>query len=383
MTLEEMNGSLKEYDYSACNRILNENDHHVWEGYNISSLGNVLLVGATSFLGIHLFCELLRGEERKIYCLLKPNEKFSSLKKQLKTSLMFYFGETFDKAIGTRIIPVNGDFTDATSLGTVGDYPINTVLNCAYEVEPGSTDEQLEAVNYQGVVNLLTICRDKAWRLIHISTMNVAGVRMKNDKNCPLFTEKEIYAGQVFTSQEACTRFRAERLLLEEAAKGMKVKIMRIGQLTGRQVDGEFQMEITKSNLVTELKQYVTTGLCPLGSMTDLVEMSPVDCAASAIIRLARTPDNMVVFHPYSNFTVNKGTLITALIKSGYPIKIVSDKDFAEACLSGGTHSPFLPLERNNTFTTSMLYRLGFNWPLPTEIYVKRFIQLLDGMGVF
>lgn len=385
MTIEEMTDSLKEYDYSACNRVLKENNT-MWEDDNISSsLGNVLLIGATNFLGIHVFCELLGKQENNIYCLLSPNDNYSSLKEQLRTALMYYFGDVFDNAIDKCVIPVSGDITDAASLAALSDYPINTVINCAYGTERSPADNQRwEAVNYQGVANLLDLCRSKKWKLVHVSTTNVAGVCPKEDAAARSFSEKGLYVGQIFDSQEDYIRFKAECLLLEEAAKGVAVKIMRIGRLGGRQADGEYRMGFCRSNLVLELQKYVKTGLFPLGCTNMQVELSPVDCVASAILRLASTPDNMVVFHPYSCFTVNKGLFISTLVNAGYPIKHVPNKVFAKACaVEDVADSPYTPLNRNNDFTTAILYHFGIVWPLPTEMYVKRFIKMLDGMGVF
>ena len=52
-------------------------------------LGNVLLTGATGFLGIHILKELLCGHTNKIFCLVRSTRV--SAGERLKSAFFYYF----------------------------------------------------------------------------------------------------------------------------------------------------------------------------------------------------------------------------------------------------------------------------------------------------
>ena len=62
-----------------------------FDGENLE-LGNVLLTGATGFLGIHILYEFIKNEEGKIYCMLRKG-KFNSCEERLTDLMNYYFDE--------------------------------------------------------------------------------------------------------------------------------------------------------------------------------------------------------------------------------------------------------------------------------------------------
>jgi thioester reductase-like protein len=98
----------------------------LWDGYADRKVGDVLLTGASGYLGIHLLRELIDSEEVVIYCMVRSKGVLTP-ERRLKSQLMYYFSKTFDDLFGTRIIPVDGDITNKGTLESLKGMGISTV----------------------------------------------------------------------------------------------------------------------------------------------------------------------------------------------------------------------------------------------------------------
>jgi hypothetical protein len=131
-------------------------------------------------------------------------------------------------------------------------------------------------------------------------------------------------------------------------------------------------------------------------------EFSPIDNTAKAVLKLAQSSNEYTVFHPYNNHFIYMADVIYAMKEYGFPIEIVSDQEF-EQCLrekmqdetimsaltgilayqENDTEKPVYALGSSNQFTTEILYRLNFVWPVTSEFYIKNAIEALDSLGFF
>ena len=64
--------------------------------------GNVLLIGATGYLGSHIAYEYLVQNKGVLYCLIRAKNNISTKNRLLQT-LKFYFGEEFVNNVSSRI----------------------------------------------------------------------------------------------------------------------------------------------------------------------------------------------------------------------------------------------------------------------------------------
>lgn len=81
-----------------------------------SGVKNILLTGATGFLGIHILDEFMKKELGKIYCIIRGKNRVSA-KDRLLDRLHYYFGNRYDLELDKRIIVVDGNFIDDEFLG--------------------------------------------------------------------------------------------------------------------------------------------------------------------------------------------------------------------------------------------------------------------------
>ncbi|MBO4366302.1 MAG: amino acid adenylation domain-containing protein, partial [Clostridia bacterium] len=212
---------LKRFDYAKLN--LGDNVEENLPGLTRSSVGNLLLTGATGFLGIHLLREYLENSQGNVICLLRGQEP----EKHLKTLYFYYFDQALDPFFESgRVRVIQGDITDRASLDAAKSLPFDTLINCAALVKHFVRDDSLEKINFRGVENLIALCEETGKRLIQTSTVSVAGEGI--DGQPPrdwVLTENALYNGQLLENQYALTKFKAERAVLEAVGRGVDAKI--------------------------------------------------------------------------------------------------------------------------------------------------------------
>ena len=390
-----------EEERSDYDGVLCRNTKDNLDNITAENLGKVLVTGATGFLGIHVVKELLDQGYGKIYCLVRRTEVMP--KKRLMEIMFYYFGEIDEEAFDSKVIAIEGDITDTGSLEVIKTLDIDTVINCAACVKHFADIDYLKKINVTGVENLANICAEMRARLIQISTVSVAGDYTKDGKGPAVLTEDKLDIGQIVDSNAyVFSKYLAERVMLDAIAnKGLDGKIIRVGNLMSRQIDGEFQVNFRTNSFMRILKAYVVLKCFPVDEMDMKDEFSPIDEVAKAITLLAGTDSDFTVFHAYNSHTVDMGDIIFSLRDLGFTINIVDDKTFKkrlERALKderiNSSVSPLVSYNNNdgietlendvdNTFTVKALYRLGFRWKITDNEYINKSITMLDELGFF
>lgn len=387
------------YDYSAIDAVLKENTLDAFRCGQLQKLGRVLLTGATGYLGIHILRRLIDSDAEQIWCLVrgKDEEKAAS---RLKTLLFYYFENSFEALFGNRLRIVTGDVTDVLS----PTIEVDTLINCAAVVKHFSEGTEIEDVNVGGTRHCVDFCLQTGARMIQISTastrgMSVNGVPASDD----IFNEQKLYMGQFLGNKYIHSKFIAERIVLEAVAlRGLNAKIMRVGNLSARSTDGEFQANFNTNSFMGRLKVYNMLGCCPYEAHDSQVEFSPIDEVAEAIVRLTATPQKCVVFHPYNNHAMLLGDVLSELRVVGEGVRFVEADEFVQALdkakedpkkaeqlssllayqnMTKGQKSA--DVARQNTYTMQVLYRLGYRWTPTSWDYLDRFFTAINGLGFF
>ena len=68
-----------------------------------SDLGNIMIAGATGFLGIHLLANYLDNDSGTAFCLVR-GKNADDCKKRLDSLLHFYFGDKYDDSSSIKIV---------------------------------------------------------------------------------------------------------------------------------------------------------------------------------------------------------------------------------------------------------------------------------------
>lgn len=396
---------IEAYDYSQLDELLAANNIDTFrKGPVYEKMGDVFLTGATGFLGIHVLHNLIGREDvSHIYCLVRGGKSISA-ESRVRTLLFYYFGQKFEEQFGNRIIIIEGDVTNADSFEKF-DRHIDVVFNCAANVKHFSAGTDIEDINIKGCQNCIDLCVRTGARFIQTSTGSIAGLTVSDNPVAPHFlTEKDLYYGQQLTSKYTASKFLAERAVLDAVRnRGLKGKIMRLGNLSARSTDGEFQINFRSNNAMAALKAYQTLGCIPYEKDCAYSEFSPINEVADAIVRLSLTPDGCTVFQPGNVHWPPYGDTIDCLNRIGVHVERVENEEFqrrlAEAMQDPERSELVQSLvaykeENDGTFkvvngwetkayTAQVLLRLGFRWSFTSWDYVENYLRCLQGLGVF
>ena len=398
---DDFSDGLADYNYSAFDKILEANNLNSLNKRK-SRIGNLLLTGATGFLGIHILKYFLDNYSGHVYCLLRGSRR-SGAEQRLRGQLYYYFEDNFEQLFENRITVVEGSVTDTDWFDSLKDAKVDTVINCAALVKHFSETDDIERVNAGGVKNLIEFCKLHNSMIVQVSTSSVAGDRVNGYPSPDLkLTEQRFYFGQIIDNQYVHSKFLAERYVLEAINEGVKGKIMRVGNLAARNSDGEFQINFVTNGFMGRLRAYLIIGAYPYSMMSYPVEMAPIDETAEAIVRLCSTPDKCCIFHPYNNHYVPLGDVILQMREMGMDIKLVEDDEFMKL-LQKAQNDPKKAaklttllaydnkdsskvvemIATENEYTTQTLYRLGFSWSMTSRDYMNSFLSALEGLGFF
>ena len=402
---EDTDIEITSFDYSGIDAILKQNNIETFLKGERQQLGNVLLTGATGYLGIHVLRELIDSDATTITCLVRGKDQ-PAAEHRLKNLLFYYFEKSFKELFGTRIFVVNGDVTQDFTVALDG-FPvkIDTVFNCAANVKHFSKGTDIEDVNIGGAERCVEFCLKTGARLVHISTTSVGEIWIiHNDgEQVPMLDERKLWFGQFLDNRYINSKFLAERAVLDAVAHhGLSAKVMRVGNLAPRSYDGEFQANFNSNSYMGRLRVFHVLGCCPYDSYDELTEMSPIDQTAKAVVTLAATPKECTVFQPFNNHTELLGDVLQLMTKVGREIRFVENEEFEKTIGEAGQDPEKAKLlsailayqdvahgqkaaiiERDNRYTCNVLHRLGFHWRDTSWDYVERMLKAIGGFGFF
>lgn len=366
----------------------------------LHSLGTVLLTGATGFLGIHVLYELLTTSYNKIYCMVRPKNNLTP-EKRLKGSLFYYFENNFSEAFGQRLFAVDGDLMRDDIVSLPEGVKIDTVIHCAADVSHFGVGNRIRQTNVDGVRHVIEFCKKHDAALVHVSTLSVGGFIDQEMADIGVsLSEQRLWIRQDLSNDYLESKFTAEKIILLEAANGLRAKIMRVGNLQGRITDGEFQMNQATNGFTKLLQSIVRTGRCPQSMARAWINFSPVDAVARAICRMAGSAPEYTVFHIFDSNDLPVSKLLTHISELGYPVRSIDDAEFDEFMLhaaedpkfsgaldgfltrvTGGRHMVEAPCESG--FSIRALEQEGFVWPEISDDYLSAYLTGLDTLGAF
>lgn len=277
------------------------------------------------------------------------------------------------------------------------------MINCAASVKHFADMEFLKSVNVHGVENLTRLCLEKGARLVQISTVSVGGVTVGGRKPGQMLREDSLDIGQdVESNAYVYTKYLAEKHVLKSIEeKGLDGKIIRVGNLSSRVRDGEFQINFSTNAFMNTLRAYAVLDCYPFVGMSETVELSYIDETARAVVLLSGTGREFTVFHAYNGYTVKMGDIVAAMNHCGIPVECVTMEEFKQRLREGlaredinGYLSVLVRYGRedgveieatptDNRFTLNALYRLGFHWTITDMTLIEQMLGALKTLGFF
>ena len=392
----------KESDFDKYKDLFHKNVVEEDAIFEKQNLGNVLLTGATGFLGAHVLNELMQKENGKIYCLIRSDQA-DDRRGRLKEILQYYFGDRYASEINKRIIPIIGDI-EKEGLSDEMPLDVQTVIHTAASVKHYGSYSYFHRVNTEGTSHVIEYAKKMRAKLIHISTLSVSGNSMADDFTVYrsdeeiFFYETSFYIGQPLDNVYIRSKFEAERKVYDAMLDGLNAKVIRVGNLTNRASDYKFQPNYTSNAFLTRVKAILEFSLFPDYLIPLYAEFSPIDKTAEGIVKIAQYADKHCVFHLNSNKVIHFNRFLEVVHELGIPMKVVSGAEFNcalqetmnteyifEAFQNDMDEQGRLVYDSNirieNKFTLWFLRKVGFEWNETDIKYISGYIDYFRKIG--
>ena len=395
----------EKYDYTKINEIIAQNDiSKIKNNIPKKKIKNVLLIGATGYLGIHILEQLILSNANKIYCLVRKKSAIEP-ETRLKNYLEFYFGDKYNYLLGRKIIVINGDITDK-KFGQTSDeeyenltQKVDCVIHTAAIVKHYGNFKKFNDTNVEGTKNVINFCKKHNKKLYYISTLSVSGnvAKKSDEEKTKSFKENEFYINQDLNNVYIFTKFEAEKKIFESIQTGLDACILRVGNMTNRLSDGKFQINISENAFISRIKAIMKLGVVQEKFIKHALEFTPVDSCAEAIVKIIESNPEFTVFHLFNDNFLNIGILLQYLNELGIIIKPVNDEEFSQKVtlalknekMRSDINGIVTELDKNklmniissvipnSDFTKEYLKRLGFKWQEVDKTYIIKYIEYL------
>ena len=407
---DEIKLQFADYDCSKVNEVLSCNKIEYISEPTKRDVGNILLAGATGYLGIHILADFLDNDSGFAYCLVRGKNQEES-EKRFSELLNFYFDDKYAKS--DRIVVVCADLQkDKFSLRD-SEYEelldnVDTVINCAASVKHYGSYKYFYEANVETTKRLIEFTKQADAVLIHTSTLSVSGNSFADQFDGYVsetekhFFESNLYIEQSLENVYARSKFEAEIAVLEAIYDGLPAQIMRMGNLTNRFSDGNFQKNYESNAFLQRIRAVLNLGVVPDYLMSLYSEFTPIDEAAEAVMTIVRHFNNKQnVFHINSTRVVYLDKLLEYMNTLGISMKTVSEKEFSavlrktmeqtqskhifEAFIGDMDENDRLNYDSNirieNDFTVEYLRKLGFEWNNIDIGYIKKYVEYFRRIG--
>ena len=286
--------------------------------------GEVLLTGATGFLGGHLLRSLLQNTCSKVYCLTRGEDRRSAATK-IRRSMETY--GIWDPAFETRLKIIAGDLA-LPQLG-IGEEQyaalceeVDAVYHAAAIVDWIRPYTALRETNVLGTLDLLRIaCTSRPKPFHFISTATVCystwGSREVGETDD---VHPYLHGLHLGYAQSKCV---AEALVLQAGERGLPVTIHRPSLITGNRTSG-----VSNSD---DLLSRLFKGMIQMEAAPDLdwsLDCCPVDYVADAIVHLAARQMQPSVFHLVNPAPRHWRELILWMNLFGYRVRLLPYREW-------------------------------------------------------
>lgn len=358
----------------------------------IPKLDNILLFGATGFLGIHILYYLLLNTNCKVFCIVRKKGSISPIARLIKKCKFYFPTLNIDKYLH-RIKIIEGNILDDNFgldkntyeyLGKIGDCVIDT----AALVKHYGNYELFNKTNVNSTKKMISFCLTYNIPFHYLSTMSVSGYGLVATPNTN-FTEDDLYIGQSFNKNVYVrSKFEAEKAILNACKNdNLIASIYRLGTITNRYSDGVFQENYKDNAFLNRLESFINLGIFPQEFSNFLFEFTPVDFCAKFIVKLLQNKsNNLNIYHLYNNNFISSPELISMLKELGTTLLPVPLDEFNNA-LSNSKNNYFgiTAYMKNinneiifkNEKTLSILKSLNLQWPNITLEYIKKILLYL------
>ncbi|GAA2577701.1 hypothetical protein GCM10010435_62350 [Winogradskya consettensis] len=303
--------------------------------------GQILLTGATGFLGAFLLRDLMRTTTATIHCLVRAADARQA-RDRLEDNLRWY--QVADQVDGARLSIVVGDLA-APRLGLSEETfdglarSVDVVYHAGATVNWLRPYTALKAANVTGTEEILRLAaRHRTVPVHYVSTVGVFAGPVTPGR--PLAVTDPTGPAEALPSGYLRSKWVAEGLLELARERGLPVSVHRVDVISGDQDHGACQ---TRDFVWLSLKGLVQAGAAP-ADLTGAYHLTPVDYVSAGIVALSQRPETVgKTFHFYNKSSLRLTDIVTHLRSMGYALS-ATDSDTWHTIVRSDRDNALFPL---------------------------------------
>ncbi|KIA66723.1 hypothetical protein FG87_00980 [Nocardia vulneris] len=278
---------------------------------------DVLLTGATGFVGAYLLRELLDRTDAVVWCLVRA-ENAGAGRARIQEALARY--QLWDDALETRIVPVPGDLAQPafglsdTEHAWLADR-IDVIYHNGARVNHLEHYARLRAANVEGTREVLRLATTRRLKPVHfVSTVNTV---ISTEPGASVYENTRIRADELPAQGYISSKWAAEQLILQAAERGVPARVYRPGLVSG---DLQVGINSPDDSFWNMVRAAVILGVAPdVGAAS--IALVPVTYVARAIVEISLSPATATAYHLVNDEPVAVRTLFDCLRRRGFPIE--------------------------------------------------------------
>ncbi len=348
------------------------------------AFNNVVITGATGFLGSHLVREFYENTEAALHLPVRSGHE------GLKKALTYYFGSLGNEMMESgRLRAVQADLAVGAP---EPDAPPDAIFHAAADIRHYAPEREMYAANVAATEHVLALAKRADALLCHVSTTSAV--------NAPVIYETSRELGPEFENIYQRTKQLAEQRVL--SAKNLKYAVFRVGHVSPGFGGGSVARNWEINAMLRLINAMLLTETLP--EQDYRIGYGFVDKIARAI-RLLSEPEGLLgmIFHidnpnalPLSELFRLAGLRGSVMPRAEMTARLTALLSAQDAAVRraaqeylGRLAQGSLEKESADTVqgelhmdaTLILLERLGFKWPYVTEEYMKRIVENLKRAG--
>ncbi|RUR20271.1 amino acid adenylation domain-containing protein [Legionella sp. km535] len=362
-------------------------------------LSNVLLTGATGFLGCNLLHTLLTSTNYSIFLLIRAQtdeQAFDRVNKQYQ----FYFEHHLNQFLNKRLFVYAGDL-EQKDLGISKETyqmlvtQIDSIIHSAALTKHYGEYDTFYRANVQATSHLLELSKLTKLKQFHyISTSSVLNEGYIPNCDHHIFTEDDDGDNMEDRSNiYVKTKYEGEKIVMKYRKHGILGSIYRVGNLAFIANSHRGQENIEDNGFFTRMNCLINLKM--VAPEIGMEEISPVDLTAQAIVKLfdIKALSNSI-FHVFNPEPYNLGDILTQ--DSSFDVEKVSINQFISSIINQLENKEYNQsielfllhrrwLNEQHRYTTqikilqdrtqAILKQLGFVWDTVTNEDVRKYIK--------
>ncbi|MEV7192284.1 amino acid adenylation domain-containing protein [Streptomyces sp. NPDC093510] len=285
---------------------------------------DVLLSGATGFLGAYLTRDLLRSTAGRVHCLVRADDAEQARERVLDNLAVQGGLDSLDAEARARLTGVPADLAEPRLGLTEGAWQrlaeqTGSIYHCGAHVNSLLPYGRLSAANVEGTRELLRLATHGGAKAFHHISSDAVFDAYGYLRQSRIYEDEPLaHADTLYGGGYAESKWVADQLVADARAAGLRASVYRPGALTGALTGGCGQL----GDFFTRfLKGVIQLGSCP--ELDATIDFAPVDHVSRAIVELSLRQGAGGTFHLTHPEPVSYEEFMSAVRAAGYNVETV------------------------------------------------------------